>query len=70
MSIQRNASHPWDYTTSWEYHDWRRNNFIEEEKKEDWESAEDIYVAKVKAECRALWEIQRRKIQQIGRAHV
>ena len=64
MSIQRNASHPWDYTTSWEYHDWRRNNFIEEEKKEDWESAEDIYVAKVKAECRALWEIQRRKIQR------
>ena len=63
MSIQRNASHPRDYETSWEYHDWRRNHFMEEEKKEDWEKAEDAYIAKTKAECRALWEIQRKKIQ-------
>ena len=63
MSIQRNASHPYDYETSWEYHDWRRNHFIEEGKKEEWEAAENAYCAKIKAECRALWEIQRRKIQ-------
>jgi len=52
-----------DPATCWQYNDQLRNEIMDNEKKEDWEAAEDAYCAKVKAECRALWEISRKRIQ-------
>lgn len=66
MALQHNVYNPTDFTTCWQHNDHIRNAKLDKEGMFGYryEAAEDAYCANARAECRALWEIQRKKIQQ------
>lgn len=54
-----------DPATCWQYNDQLRNDMLDKEGVygDTYDDAERNYCAKVKAECRALWEISKKRIQ-------